>query len=78
MSRVLEEIQSVVHARIPPPAPPKRSSAILGPVRRAVTDAKHMFSDKEKIKAMQQKLEDARNQFGVRTRLPTSATADQP
>jgi hypothetical protein len=74
---VLEEIQSIVHARTrSPSASTKKSSAIFGSVRRAAIDAKHMFSDKEKIKAMQQKLEDARNQFGVRTRLLTSATAD--
>jgi hypothetical protein len=78
LSRVLGEILTVIHDRIPSPsATTKRSSAIFGSVRRAVTDAKHMFSDKEKIKAMQQKLEDAMNQFGVRTRLLTSATTDQ-
>jgi hypothetical protein len=75
---VLAEIASAVHERVPiRPTPNKTSSRILGSVRRAVTDTKRKFSDKEKITAMQQKLQDAMNQFGVRTRWSTSAPADR-
>jgi hypothetical protein len=78
VSRVLEEIASVVHERVPSPsAPTKRSSRIFSSVRRVVTDTRLKFSDKEKIKAMQQELQDAMNQFGVRIHFSTSAMADQ-
>jgi hypothetical protein len=75
---VLEEIEAAVHERVPSrPTPTKRSSRIFATVRRAITDTSRLSADKEKIKNMQQKLQDIMNQFEVRTPLFTCATADR-